>query len=179
MISTTHWRASCALACGLALASASAHAAPAAPSPAATVRAFIAAFDKGDIPAAAATHVAAPSILDEMPPHLWTGSGAFMAWAGDLQKDAMARKQSGNKVTLGKVARQQIDGDTAYLVVPATYAYKEKGVAMTESARMTFSLTKDGDAWKIAGWAWAGAVPQKVAAAAPAAAAPSADKPKP
>ncbi len=174
MISTHRWLAFTAAACGLALAPASAQAAPAAPSPAATVRAFIGAFNKGDMKTAEATHVAAPSILDEPPPHLWTGAGAFMGWAGDLQKDAMAHGQSGNKVTLGKVARQQIDGDSAYVVVPATYTYKEKGVAMTESAKMAFSLTKDGDAWKIAGWAWAGTIPQKVAAAAPAA-----DKPKP
>ena len=179
MINTSKWLALSAAACGLAFTAASAHAAPATPSPAATVKAFIAAFDKGDMKAAEATHVAAPSILDEPPPHLWTGAGAFMAWAGDLQKDAMAHKQSGNKVTLGKVARQQIDGDTAYVVVPATYSYKEKGVAMTEPAKMAFSLTKDGDAWKIAGWAWAGTIPHPVAAATPAAAAPVADKPKP
>ncbi len=170
--------------CGLALGAGASHAAPAAKAmaakgPAATVKQFIDAFDKGDMKAAEATHVAAPSILDEPPPHLWSGPGAFTAWAGDLQKDAMAHGQSGNKATLGKLSRQQIDGDTAYVVFPATYSYKEKGVAMTESAKMVYSLKKDGDAWKITSWAWAGVIPHPVAAAAPDAAAPAVDKPKP
>jgi hypothetical protein len=30
----------------------------------------------------------------------------------------------------------------AYVVVPAVYAFKERGVAMSESARMTFVLKK-------------------------------------
>ncbi len=174
--------ASAAASC-LALSAGASHAAPAAKAPAAkgpaaTVRQFIDAFDKGDMKAAEATHISAPSIVDEPPPHVWSGPGAFMAWAGDLQKDATAHEQSDSKVTLGKVSRQQIDGDTAYVVLPATYSYKEKGVAMTESAKMAFALKKDAGAWKIAGWAWAGTVPHPAAAAAPAAPA-AGDKPKP
>ena len=168
--------ASAAASC-LALSAGASHAAPAAKAPAAkgpaaTVRQFIDAFDKGDMKAAEATNLADVSIVDEVPPHFWHGPGAFMAWAGDLGKDAKAHEQADNKVMLGKVSRQVITGDMAYVVVGVTYSYTEKGVPMTEPAKMVYALKKDGAAWKIAGWTWAGTTPHPVAAAPAAPAKP-------
>src|SRR5512146_1542866 len=80
-------------------------AALAKPAPAAglmtPIRQFIDSFNKGDIKTAEATHVAAPTIIDEVAPHHWQGQGAFQAWAGDLDKDAKAKGQTDEKVTLG------------------------------------------------------------------------------
>ena len=42
-----------------------------------TIRQFGDAFNKGDIKAAKALHVAKPVIIDEVGPHLWTGPMAF------------------------------------------------------------------------------------------------------
>jgi ketosteroid isomerase-like protein len=131
----------------------------AAPTPEGTVHEFIDAFDRGDGAAAAATHTADVSIIDEMAPHIWQGPGAFQAWAGDLMADAKASGESGNKVTLGKTIRSQIDGDTAYVVAEAVYSYTQKGVATTEHSQMVFALRKSGDDWKISAWAWAGDKP--------------------
>ena len=128
---------------------------------------FIDDFNKGDVKGAEAAHLAAPTIIDEVPPHLWQGDGAFRAWAGDLDKAGKAAGDTDEKVVLGSVIRTQIDGDTGYAVLKATYLYKEKGKAMAEPAQMTFALKKDGGDWKIAGWTWAGTVPH--AATAPAA----------
>jgi len=44
-------------------------------------------------------------------------------------------------------------------VTAATYSFKQKGVAMTEPAQMTFALKKAGDAWKISAWTWTGPDP--------------------
>jgi ketosteroid isomerase-like protein len=120
---------------------------------------FIDAFDRGDGAAAAATNTDDVSIIDEVAPHEWRGPGAFQAWAGALMSEAKADGQSGNRVTLGKTIRTQVDGDTAYVVTEAIYAYDQKGVAMTEPARMVFALRKSGDDWKIKSWAWAGDPP--------------------
>ena len=43
----------------------------------ATIKAFAAAFNKGDMKAAKALHVAAPTIIDEVAPHYWSGPAAF------------------------------------------------------------------------------------------------------
>lgn len=163
----------------LALASGAAAApkaaAPKPASPMTAIHAFIDNFNKGDAAAAEAAHVAEPTIIDEVAPHHWAGAGAFKAWAGDLEKNDKAAGISNEKVTLGKASRTVIDGDTAYVVVSATYTYKQKGKAMVEPASMTYALTKDGEAWKIAGWSWNGTVPHAPAPKAPAApAAPAA-----
>jgi ketosteroid isomerase-like protein len=128
--------------------------------PVGTIHAFIDAFDKGDAAGAAATHAANVTIVDEMAPHVWSAPGAFQAWAGALMADAKASGQSGNKVTLGEVIRDQEEGDTAYVTMAATYSYDQKGAAMSEGARMVFALKKTAGDWKITAWAWAGDPPK-------------------
>ncbi|HLK25439.1 MAG TPA: nuclear transport factor 2 family protein [Caulobacteraceae bacterium] len=122
---------------------------------------FIDAFDKGDVKAAEATHEADAAIIDEIGGHQWHGPGAFQAWAAALTKDAQSGGLTDLKVTLGKTLRAQVDGDTAYEVLEATFSYKEHGVAMSEPAQMVFALRKEADGWKIAAWAWAGGTPHK------------------
>jgi hypothetical protein len=135
------------------------------------IHAFIDNFNKGDVAAAEAAHVAQPTIIDEVAPHHWDGAGAFRAWAGDLDKAAKAAGDTNQKVTLGKASRTVVDGDAAYVVVPATFTYKEKGKAMVEPASMTFSLRQEGGGWKITGWSWNGTTPRAAAPKAPPAAA--------
>jgi ketosteroid isomerase-like protein len=131
--------------------------------PAATVTAFITAFNKGDAKAAAATHVADPVIVDEPAPHLWRGAGAFQAWAADLGKESQAKGRSEEGVTLGAVKRQEVDGDMAYLIMAADYHFLEKGRPFHEPSQMTFALKKTADGWKIAAWTWTGPRQQPVA----------------
>ena len=139
---------------------AAAGSAAAGTTPVGTVRDFVDAFDKGAAAAAAATQSDDVTIVDEMAPHVWKAPGAFQAWAGALTADAKAKQQSGNAVALGDVIRAEEDGDTAYVVMAATYSYAQKGVPMSEPARMAFSLRKAAGDWKITAWAWAGDVPK-------------------
>lgn len=125
----------------------------------APVKKFIDDFNKGDIDGAASTHAADVSIIDEFPPHQWRGKTAFKDWVADLQADAKAKGQSDQSLKLGKTLRNQVDGDTAYVVTDGTFAYKEKGKAMTEPGRLAFALAKDKSEWKIVSWAWAGSMP--------------------
>lgn len=125
----------------------------------APIHQFIDSFNKGDAKAAAAAHVAAPSIIDEVPPHLWQGPKAFATWAADLAKNDKAQGMSGESVALGDPTREVMAGSKAYVVVPATYSFTQKGVAMREVAQMTVALTKTAKGWKIAGWTWTGPDP--------------------
>ena len=129
-------------------------------SPDAVVKKFIDDFNKGDIKGAQSTQVNDVAIIDEFPPHAWNGAGSWDKWLADLQKDAKAKEQSDQKLVLGKTIRSQTDGDTAYVVMAASFDYKEKGKQMKEPGHMAFALRKDGDSWKIASWSWAGTPPK-------------------
>jgi hypothetical protein len=128
----------------------------------APIHQFIDDFNKGDVKGAAAAHLPSVSIIDEVPPHHWTGSKAFMSWVTDLTKDDKAAGVSNEVVTLGAVSREVVSGDTAYVVIAATYSFKQKGVAMHEPAQMTYAMMKTAKGWKIAGWTWTGPDPTPV-----------------
>ena len=151
---------SVAVALALAFATSAVPAAAPSDGPMATVKKFIDDFNKGDIKGAQSTQADDVAILDEFPPHAWSGGGSWDKWLADLQKDAKAKEQSDQKLTLDKTIRTQVDGDTAYVVIAGTFAYKEKGKSMKEPGHMAFALRKDGDNWKIASWSWAGTPPR-------------------
>lgn len=147
------------MACLAALSAASAAAAADA-ALSAPIHQFVDAFNKGDGKTAGATHLATGvSIIDEVPPYIWQGPKAFETWAADLTKNDAAAGVTEEKVTLGAVTREVVSPQSAYVIVAATYSFKQKGVAMREPAQMTFALTKTAEGWKIAGWTWTGPDP--------------------
>ena len=135
----------------------------------APIQKFIDSFNKGDVAAAAATHAATAdlAIIDEVSPHLWQGPQAFQTWIADLDSDSKKRGITDQIVTLSAPTREETTGDRAYVVVPAVYAFKERGVAMREAAQMTFALKKGPGGWLIQGWTWTGPKPRPVAPAKP------------
>ena len=124
----------------------------------APIQKFIDSFNKGDAAGAAATHASTPDlfIVDEVPPFAWNGAKAFQAWAGDLESDAKANGITDQMVTIKAPTRTEVHGDHAYVIVPSVYSFKQKGVAMSETAQMTFVLKKGGSGWLIHGWTWTG-----------------------
>src|SRR4051812_9026418 len=88
----------------------------------APIHTFVDDFNKGDAAGAAAAFLPSVTIIDEVPPHIWTGSKAFATWAADLAKDDMAHGISGEAVTLGAVKREVVSGKTAYVIMAATYS---------------------------------------------------------
>jgi hypothetical protein len=135
----------------------------------APIQKFIDSFNRGDMAAAAATHATTAdlAILDEVAPHLWRGAQAFQAWSADLDGDSKKRGITDQNVTISPATRVETNGEQAYVVVPAVYTFKERGVAMREAAQMTFTLKKGAGGWLIHGWAWTGPKPQPVAPAKP------------
>lgn len=120
------------------------------------IRQFIDAFNKGDVKSAEAAHVADVVIIDEPAPFIWRGVGAFQAWLADLGRDEAARGRSDGSVVLGPAKRTEIAGDSAYVILPADYVFKEKGVPVHEPSQMTFSLRNTAAGWKITSWTWTG-----------------------
>jgi len=146
-------------------AAGTAYAQPPDPQIVVPVTAFIDAFNKGDVAAAAATHAAGAdiAILDEVPPYLWRGPKAFESWMADLDAEAKKQGQTDHKVVLGAVTRVETIGDDAYVIVPTAFTFKQQGVAMNAKAQVTVVLKKGASGWKIHAWTWTGPRPQKVA----------------
>ena len=120
----------------------------------APIRAFIAGMDKNDMKTAAGAYTASPVILDEFTPFHWSGPTAFADWGADFGKDAAAHGVTEPRLVIGKARRIRIEGDHAYVVVPADYSFKTKGKTVMEHAQMTYTLDKTATGWKIAGWAF-------------------------
>jgi ketosteroid isomerase-like protein len=95
------------------------------------------------------------SIIDEFPPHVWSGPTACADWA-----KAFGEFNDKNGVTdadakIGAPWSVDVEGDRAYAVAPATYTYKQHGKVMKEShAVFTVAFRKTDGGWRITAWSW-------------------------
>lgn len=116
---------------------------------------FVNGFNKGDMQSAMAACSEATAIIDEFPPHTWSGDGACQKWVDDYDTDAKKNGITDGVVTLGKPSHFEMAADHAYVVIPSNYTYKQKGKRVAQIGSMfTFSLNKRAGAWVITGWSW-------------------------
>ena len=95
------------------------------------------------------------SILDEFPPYEWHGAGACTKWMNDYDADAKKNGITDGFVALSAPRHVDVAADHAYVVVPANYAFKEKGKPVQETGSLlTIALQKGAGGWRITGWAW-------------------------
>ena len=128
--------------------------------PMAAVRQYIDGFNKGDAKVMAATFAVPGSILDGMPPHVWQGPSATQDWYRDVVVEGEQHGASDYFVTLGEPLHNNVTGNSAYVVVPATMTFKVRGKSVTQSgAVFTVALRKLTEGWRIAAWAWAKGTP--------------------
>lgn len=121
----------------------------------AMVHKFIDSFNKGDTAAGVATCAKPASIIDEFPPHEWQGPAACADWSNAYNANAAANGITDGLVTLGSPWHVDVSGDRAYVVVPARYAYKQRGKPVLEPASLfTVALKKGPSGWRITAWAW-------------------------
>lgn len=119
-----------------------------------TVKQYVASFNNGGKNAWTATCAAQASIIDDFPPHAWQGTSACADWWND---DVAFDKKNGitdENLAVGEPQRLEINGDRAYVLVPATDTYKHNGKPLTDGAVWTFALQKVTAGWRITGWAW-------------------------
>ena len=147
----------------LTLATALAVATPAWAGPAedatAAVTGLLDKFNAGDIKAFADAHRDGAVIIDEFPPYQWGGPGSIKQWGADYEKDAAARGITAGRVDYEKPLQAHSDGNSAYVVLPTTYRFQQKGVKMAGKGSMTFVMARSESVWKIASWTYSGATP--------------------
>jgi len=126
----------------------------------APIHQFIDGFNTGDVKSAYAAYASGDIVIvDEFAPHLWVGPQAAHNWAADYDKHTQATGVSDGSVKYGAPTRTEVEGSTAYVVIPTVYNYKEHGKAVAEEGQMTFVLRMEQGTWKIAGWTWTGVEP--------------------
>jgi SnoaL-like domain len=121
-------------------------------------------FNSGDTKAWLSAQQDNTLIVDEFAPHTWSGAGSPQRWLDAYAKDAQANGVIGGRVDYGKPLQATSDGTTAYIVLPTTYRFVQKGAKMAEPGSMTFVTTREGDGWKIASWTYSAsgaAAPEK------------------
>jgi ketosteroid isomerase-like protein len=116
-------------------------------------------FNAGDVDAFFAAHQDGAIIVDEFAPYVWTGAGSAQRWAADYMRDAGARGISGGRVDYSAPIQANGDDATAYVVLPTTYRFVQRGARMAGRGNMTFVMRRDGERWRIASWTYAGSTP--------------------
>jgi len=120
-----------------------------------TVNQFVDGFNKGDMKAASAVCADQASIIDDFPPHAWSGSGACAAWASDYEAFAKQNGLTDGIVTLAKPKHIEVTGDVAYVVIPADFTYMKQGKPTKEQgATFVLVLKKAAAGWRITAWTW-------------------------
>lgn len=122
----------------------------------ATVTKAIAAFNHGDLKGFAALCTSPATVIDDFPPHSWSGTNACNDWAAALLAANKASDISNATVVLGTPWHDSISGDRAYVVVPASLRYNMKGKPVKESGSVfTVVLAKTAKGWLMSAWSWA------------------------
>ena len=117
--------------------------------PMAAVRTYIDAFNRGDAEVMAATHAVSGSILDGMAPHLWQGPAATQDWYRDVLAEGEQHGASDYFIALGEPLHNNVTGESAYVVIPATMTFKLRGQHVTQTgAVFTVALRKLSDGWR-------------------------------
>lgn len=124
---------------------------------------FVDAFNKGDMNAVLADCADMTSLIDDLPPHEWHGTGACSKWSSDFDAFTKANEIIAEVVTLGKPRHIDITGDRAYVVVSAGYTFKVKGKPMKQTGSIiTVALQKGASGWHMTGWAWSDGIETEV-----------------
>ena len=111
-------------------------------------------FNSGDAKAWIAAQEDDTLIIDEFGPHVWSGPGSPQRWLDAYAKDSEASGVTSPRVDYGKPLQATSDGKSAYIVLPTTYRFVQKGTKMAEPSSMTFVVNREGDGWKIASWTY-------------------------
>ena len=106
--------------------------------PIAAVRQYLDAFNKGDANAMAASFAETGSILDGMAPHVWQGPTAAQDWYRDVLIEGKHHGASDYSVMVGEPLHNNVTGDSAYVVLPATMTFKPGDKQITQSGAIFY-----------------------------------------
>lgn len=122
--------------------------------PMVAVRAFVEGFNNDDIDLAQAACADETSIIDDFPPHEWTGRGATATWYRDMARMASEYCMSDWSVTLDEPRHVTVSERLAYVVVPIDVRWLQDGTPAERTGSMTVALREEAEGWRISACAW-------------------------
>jgi len=123
-------------------------------SPMTAVRQFIDGFNSNDIEIAQAACAEENSIIDDFPPHEWTGRAATTRWFRDGARLGAEFGMSDPSVTLGESPDVIVSDQHAYVVVPVEVRWLQDGAPAARAGFITLALREGGAGWRISALAW-------------------------
>jgi ketosteroid isomerase-like protein len=128
--------------------------------PMSTIRRVGIAFNQGNMKGFVALCDSPATVLDDFPPHTWTGTTACADWASALEAGFKKNDVTSPTVVFGTPWHVAITGNVAYVVVPATLTFNQKGKPVKQSGSVfTVVLKKHANGWLMSSWAWADGPP--------------------
>ena len=122
--------------------------------PMAAVRQFVEGFNHGDIDLAQAACADETTIIDDFPPHEWTGRGAATKWFRDMARMGAEYGMSDPSVTLDEPSHVLVSDRRAYVVVPIHVRWLQDGSPEERTGSITVALREGAEFWRISAWAW-------------------------
>ena len=114
----------------------------------------VAALNKNDEAALAATLAPDAEIVYYVDPYRWSGPDTAKRFLADLSRARYQQIAIDVALTANPTKAMYLGGSHAYITFPATYAYKVKGRPVTEDGVLTFVLEKIAGVWKITSLTW-------------------------
>jgi hypothetical protein len=123
--------------------------------PMAPVRRFVEAFNRDDADGMQAVCTDTTWIIDDFPPHEWSGWHATSSWYREMAGMASGYGMSAWSITLGEPRHVIVSEGLAYVAVPADVRWLQVERPAERACLMTMSLRETEDGWRISSLAWA------------------------
>jgi ketosteroid isomerase-like protein len=121
----------------------------------ATLDAFVAADNAGNRAGVVAVFTPDALVVDEFAPYRFPAPGAAAAWYKSAGVDSTANDYENGVGTFSVPSYAAVDGDRAWLTVPALYSYVKHGVPTVEHGAVAVSALHTASGWKLTTMAWA------------------------
>ena len=116
----------------------------------AVVRQWTGLFNKDTATSALAACADETSIIDDIPPYVWHGSGACSSWLSVLNAESEKSAVTDISSTLLKPTHVLVTADRAYVVVPINFVFTLDGKVTKETGSvLTAALQKVAAGWRI------------------------------
>lgn len=122
--------------------------------PMTAVRAFVEAFNKDNADLIQASCEDETLIIDDFPPHAWSGSRAATRWYEDMVRMADEFRMSEPSVRLEEPGKVMGTDGSAYVVVPVDVRWVQDGTTAQRAGYMTMAAREGLKGWRISACAW-------------------------
>lgn len=122
--------------------------------PLAAVRRFVEAFNADDVEGMQAACTSETAIVDDVPPHEWSGPGATTIWYRGMAGMASGFGMSDWSVALDEPPQVTASGEQAYVVHPIHVRWQQDGKSIERPGFMTMALRDGPEGWRISALAW-------------------------